>query len=150
MEVVDRPLTPQEAAQVTGWRYPPPYDLYDCADASVFLQDGCFPVLDGGRLVGFVQLGAEARIPGQDEQEGVLDLGAGLSPDLVGRGAGTALWPSVRRFAVERCAPQALRTVVAAFNERSTRLCLSAGFVVVRELPGPGGRPFRELLRAPA
>ena len=135
---------------MAAWRYPPPYDLYDCPDATVFLQEGCFPVLDDGRLVGFLQLGAEARIAGQEEQPGVLDLGAGLAPDAVGRGVGTALWPAVRRFAVERSAPEALRTVVAAFNERSTRLCLAAGFVVVRELPGPGGRPFRELLRAPA
>ena len=42
--------------------------------------------------------------------------------------------------------PAKLRTAVAVFNERSTRLCLSAGFTAVRRFDGPG-QEFCELLR---
>ena len=150
MRLEDRNLTRQEAAQVVAWRYPPPYDVHDVADATVFLRPDYHPVLDDDRLIGFACFGAEARVAGREEQEGVLDVGVGLDPALLGSGVGTALWPQLRRLAVERSAPTPLRIAVAAFNERSTRLCLSAGFVVVRELTGPGGLPFRELVRTPA
>ncbi len=73
-----------------------------------------------------------------------------IAPVIMCGGSGTRLWPAVRAYALPRWQPDALRAAVAAFNERSTRLCLSAGFVVIREFEGPGGRPFRELLRLPA
>jgi hypothetical protein len=37
-----------------------------------------------GAMVGFICLGPEARVPGVEAQPGILDVGAGMRPDLVG------------------------------------------------------------------
>jgi RimJ/RimL family protein N-acetyltransferase len=71
----------------------------------------------------------------------------GLAPDRLSQGVATALLPEVVRFARERFGATRLRAAVAAFNDRSLRLCTSAGFRRVREFPGADGRPFVELVR---
>ena len=148
-----RPLTPGEARPIASWAYEPPFDLYDLvADDAVDLLtarddagSGYYPLQDGDAVIGFVCFGAEARVRGQQEEPGTCDVGMGLAPTSVSQGLGTGLLPVVRRFAVEKFAPRRLRAAVAAFNERSLRLCTSAGFGPVREFDGPGNRPFVEL-----
>ena len=151
-----RPLTAAEARAVAAWRYPPPYDLYDVGPAGAGLfttrtadGEGYYPGVDGaGAVVAFAVLGAEARIAGQVAAAGVLDVGAGVRPDLTGSGVGTALLPQAVALGRELFAPTTLRTAVAVFNERSLALCRRAGLEPVREFPGPGERPFRELALA--
>ena len=148
-----RPVTEAEARALASWAHPPPFDLYDCGDPGVFLARGpdgagCYPALDdAGRLVAFAVIGAEARVRGQVPAEGVVDLGMGVRPDATGRGLGSALVGQVVALAHELTGAGAARAAVAAFNDRSLALCRSAGFVPVRDFPGPGGRPFRELVR---
>jgi len=144
MEILDRGLTPEEADAVAGWAYPPPYDLYDASE-SAELAD-YHPVVREGELVGFVCLGEHARVPGQWEARDAVDVGAGLRPDLLSQGLGTELMQMV----TERFAGRPLRAAVAAFNERSQRLCQSAGFEVVRRFTGPDGRLFVEMVRPAA
>jgi RimJ/RimL family protein N-acetyltransferase len=144
--ILQRGFTPEEAALVATWVYEPPFDLYDSADADAFLQPDYRPVYDGDELVGFVCFGDEARVVGQVAQQGTLDVGAGLRPDRLSRGIGTSLLPEVVAHARARPGVRRLRAAVAAFNERSQQLCLSAGFRQVRRFPGPQGREFVELV----
>jgi ribosomal-protein-alanine N-acetyltransferase len=151
----DRAFTAAEARAVAAWSYEPPFDLYELSgdDAVVLLTArdadglGYYPVEVGGEVAGFVCFGPEGRVAGQEPEPGTVDVGAGLHPDRVSQGLATALMPEVVRFATERLGAARVRAAVAAFNERSIRLCTSAGFRPVRKFPGPGGRPFVELVR---
>jgi len=146
LRVLDRPLVPREADAVAAWRYEAPFDLYDGSARDVFLHPDYRPVYDGDDLVGFVCFGAEARILGQEHEDGVVDVGAGLRPDLLGQRVGTALMPLVVEFAREQLGAQRIRAVVAQFNTRSQRVGRSAGFQPVRTFDGPGGQKFVELV----
>lgn len=134
--------------------YEPPFNLYngDPEDSETFLVRsaegyGYYAVVDGDdEIVGFCCFGPEARVKGQEGEAGTLDIGGGVRPDLVSRGIATEVLPEVLRFGSQRWKPKRFRTAIASFNERSKRLCLSAGFVVVRRFDGPG-REFEELVR---
>jgi [ribosomal protein S18]-alanine N-acetyltransferase len=149
-----RAFREDEARSVAGWSYPPPYDVYD-ADPSVAGQflgrtpdgEGYYPAVDDdGSVVAFAVLGAEARVLGQEPAPGVVDLGMGVRPDLTSSGIGGALLPQAIDLARELFRPTAVRAAVAVFNQRSLALCRRAGFRPFRDFPGPGGRPFRELI----
>lgn len=149
-------MSRDEASEAASWRYPPPFDLYDGGPDRVELyldasRNGfdyhSVVTADGGELVGFCCFGGEARVSGQIPIEGTLDVGFGLRPDLVSRGIGAELMRAVLSFADERFGPDRYRVAVASFNERSRRLCESAGFEVIRRFEGPG-RAFDELERA--
>ena len=150
-----RTLTRDEAGDLAGWTYPPPFDVYDSGDAELFLSrtadgEGYFPAVDdAGRLVAFAVIGGEARVRGQEPAEGVVDIGLGVRPDAIGRGVGTALVGQVVALARDLTGAPMARAAVALFNQRSLALCRSAGFEGVRDFPGPGGKPFRELLLRP-
>jgi ribosomal-protein-alanine N-acetyltransferase len=79
-------------------------------------------------------------------EDGTVDVGAGIRPDLLGQRIGTALMPLVVTHARSRFAPQRLRGAIAEFNTRSRRVCLAAGFRPVRTFEGPQGRRFVELV----
>lgn len=150
-----RPFRSDEVEGVAGWEYEPPYEIYngDPTHPEDYLEVdengfGYYAVVrrDDDEVVGFCCFGEEARVGGQEDDPGTVDIGMGLRPDLVSQGVATQVLPLLLDFARERFAPERFRAAVAAFNERSTRLCLSAGFEVVREFEGPG-REFRELIR---
>ncbi|WP_328291573.1 GNAT family N-acetyltransferase [Kineococcus sp. NBC_00420] len=148
-------MTDEEARSVAAWSYPPPFDLYDVdPDNTALFVDrdeaghGYYPVLNqDGAVVAFCVLGPEARVRGQHAQNGILDVGLGVRPDLVSRGLASELLPQVATVAQDLFGPTQLRTAVATFNERSLALCHKAGFTPVRDFTGPAGRTFRELVR---
>jgi RimJ/RimL family protein N-acetyltransferase len=96
-------------------------------------------------VVAYCCFGAEARVIGQADEPGTLDVGGGVRPDLVGQGLATRWIPTLIEFGMEAFAPERFRTAVAAFNERSLRVCQSAGFTITRTFTGPG-REFCELV----
>jgi L-amino acid N-acyltransferase YncA len=152
VRLLRRPFAPEEAREVAGWAYPPPYDLYDSGDPDLFLPRdadgaGYYPAVDDdGRVVAFAVVGPEARVRGQEPAAGVVDVGMGVRPDTTSSGVGTALVGQVVELARDLGARSAVRAAVAVFNERSLALCRSAGFRPVRDFEGPGGRTFRELV----
>jgi ribosomal-protein-alanine N-acetyltransferase len=157
-EVSIRPFRPSEAAVVARWAYLPPFDVYDgdplhCEDYLTIdsFGNGYYAIArqpNDDEVIGFCCFGPEARVKGQEAAFETVDIGGGVRPDLVSQGFGTAFLSLAIEFALERFGPQRLRTAVASFNVRSTRLCLSAGFEVVRRFEGPGGE-FQELARPP-
>jgi ribosomal-protein-alanine N-acetyltransferase len=150
-----RPFRASEAADVAAWMYEPPYEIYNgdpesqqnylSVDADGY---GYYAVVDTDSedVIGFCCFGPEARVKGQEQRQGTIDIGGGVRPDLLSEGIATDLLPLVMDFARDQFAPQRFRTVVASFNERSTRLCVSAGFEIVRRFEDPT-REFKELLR---
>jgi RimJ/RimL family protein N-acetyltransferase len=150
-----RELTVEEAERPLGWRYPEPYATYDAAgplgrDLGFFAVEG-----EDGDLVGYGCLGAEARVPGVEEEAGTVDVGYGLRPDLVGQGLGREFVGAVLAHAADTHPSARLRMSILDWNSRSRRVAEAHGFrvvgragefdVLVREAPRKGdGAEYRQ------
>lgn len=142
---------------MSQWRYPAPFDIYNGdpnGDTAVMRRhepdgSGYYAIeARSGEFLGYVCFGPEACVQGQVARDDIVDLGAGLAPEVLSRGLMKELLPQVLDFAAQRFpAATTARAVVAAFNERSLRACRGAGFVDAAEILGPGDRPFIELER---
>jgi RimJ/RimL family protein N-acetyltransferase len=130
-KLIVRPLTRDDAVLVGGWRYPGAWRTYDSQPENGLLsaEAGYQAVTGdgGGPLVGFCCSGGEARVPGLAEQEGVLDIGVGMDPELVGQGHGKEFGDVVLDH-YRAAGATRLRAVVQSWNERSIRLTRSLGF----------------------
>jgi len=87
--VVVREVTPIEAAATTKWRYQGPWSVYDGKVSDIVTAaNGYYAIAErvSDKFLGFVCLGAEARVPGLTEEADVLDVGIGLDPAIVGQG----------------------------------------------------------------
>jgi RimJ/RimL family protein N-acetyltransferase len=128
-----RDLTAADLVDIAGWRYDDRWAVYD-SDGPLDPELGYWAVVEGSRenerLVGFGCLGEDARVPGLPEVAGVLDVGVGMRPDLVGQGRGPEFATAVLDFARDRGATR-LRAVVQQWNIRSLRLVERLGFVRV-------------------
>ena len=127
MEV--RALTDADAAAIAGWRYPGAYATYDFDDSSVLAEDH-WAVADAGTLVGYCCLGAPARVGDAGAAAGTLDVGYGMAPERMGRGAGTAFVDAVLAFAIERARPRRLRLFILEWNGPRARVAERLGFAV--------------------
>jgi RimJ/RimL family protein N-acetyltransferase len=140
------PMDAGRAKEIAGWRYPPPYDIYDGEPSEAALmtrvESRYAAVLGDGQLVGFCCLGSEARVPGMRERAGVLDVGAGLHPDLVGRGRGARFLTAVMDYAWTEDPEALLRVCIAEFNLRAQRAVQFIGFTPAGEQP-TSQRTFR-------
>ena len=79
-------------------------------------------------LVGYCCFGAEARVPGVDEEPDTLDVGYGMRPDLMGQGHGRAFVTCILRFAMDRFSPKRLRLLILGWNDRSRNVAETLGF----------------------
>jgi [ribosomal protein S18]-alanine N-acetyltransferase len=131
MEIRD--LTADDLADIATWSYDGPWSVYD-STGTLDPAMGYWAVAEGDRLVGFACLGADARVAGLAEADGVLDVGVGLRPDLVGQGLGPAFAEVVLAFAAAR-GGRRLRAVVQDWNQRSLRLLAGLGFVATGRHP---------------
>lgn len=131
------PMTESAAVEIAGWQYEPPYDLYnlDSSDATADLAlmvdptNAYYAITDGSSdLIGFCCFGKEGQVPGGDYDLPALDVGVGMRPDLIGQGRGQGFLASVLAFARQEFDADCFRATVASFNERSLRMCLTAGF----------------------
>ncbi len=123
------PLSPGQAAEIQGWRYPGRYATYDVT-APLSADDGYFAVCQGEELVGYCCYGAEARVPGVAAAEGVLDIGWGMRPELTGQGRGHGFVSAIVAFGRERYRPRRLRVSILRWNARSRAVAAGRGFVL--------------------
>jgi ribosomal-protein-alanine N-acetyltransferase len=137
MEV--RALTGADREAILAWRYPGRYSTYDFDDPSA-LDSDTWAVTDGDELIGYCCFGAPARVPGAEQEPGVLDVGYGLAPGLTGRGRGPRFVGAILEFALDRYGPEQLRVFVLDWNERSRRVAESHGFAVESTLQSDEGR----------
>lgn len=134
-----RPLAAGEGEQIAGWRYEPPYDTYNVPDdgSPPSAEEGYLAIVDErDRLVAFLVVGAEGRVYGQSEEEGVVDIGVGMRPDLTGCGHGRALAAAV---AAHLGSYPRLRIAVLDWNRRSQALARGVGFRETGTIHNPQG-----------
>ena len=134
-----RALTGADREAILAWRYPGRYSTYDFDDPSA-LDSDTWAVSEGGELNGYCCFGAPARVPGAEEEPGVLDVGYGLAPELMGRGLGPRFVATILEFALDRYGPERLRLFVFDWNERSRKVAEGHGFAVESTLESDGGR----------
>jgi [ribosomal protein S18]-alanine N-acetyltransferase len=125
MEV--RPLTRTDSEAIATWRYPGRDSTYDVG-VIVTAEQGFWAVEDSAQLVGYCCFGVEARVPGVDEEDGALDIGYGMRPDLVSKGSGRAFVAAILAFAVKEFSPQRFRVLILSWNERSRKVAEALGF----------------------
>jgi [ribosomal protein S18]-alanine N-acetyltransferase len=132
--LVVRQLTAADAEQIATWRYEGQWRTYDSRpeDGLLRAESGYQAVVDPatGAFVGYICTGAEARVPGLTEKAGVIDVGAGMRPDLVGSRIGSEFGAAVLGHIAAHAGTGdfRLRAVVLDWNERSLRLCSRLGF----------------------
>jgi len=127
------PLDPAHGAVVASWRYEGPWSVYNPLDeAAPAAELGYRSIIDrsSGTFLGYVCTGQEARVPGLDAEEGVLDVGIGLDPAIVGRGRGASIVGPALDWVERTSGLSELRAVVQSWNARSLRLCARLGFEV--------------------
>ncbi|MFC5450459.1 GNAT family N-acetyltransferase [Paenibacillus aestuarii] len=159
------PLTLAHAQALCGWRYPPPYNLYNWSDwatmqheqiefADPLIRDNQYAAVvdEDSQLVGFVQFFPIV---------GVTRLGLGLHPALCGqstaRGTGQGLGvPFVKLLVQEalRRAPQnEIDLEVLTWNTRAIRTYERAGFHITdtyEKLTPTGNAMFHCMVYDPA
>jgi [ribosomal protein S18]-alanine N-acetyltransferase len=126
------PMTVPAARRIALWRYEPPYDFYDGSEAEVPVMldpaNHYFAVLADGALAGYVCVGPDARVAGEQADEEADDIGWGFRPDLTGRGIASRWLPVVLELLDEVLHARTQRVVMAAWNERSKAAARGLGF----------------------
>ena len=106
--------------ELRQWRYEPPLDFYDL-DADPLDESKTHVVLgDDGRVEAFWSF--------EQPEDGVVEIGIGLRPDLVGRGLGERFLRDELDYARERFTPHTFRLYVTEWNARAIALYERLGF----------------------
>ena len=116
------PLGDEDRAAIEAWRYPPPYGTYDHDEP---IEGEYLAAYEGEELVGYVCFGEPARIEGMKDELGLIDVGWGLRPDLMGQGLG----PQLIEAALAEHPGARHRIAVYDWNERAKRAPAKCGFV---------------------
>jgi ribosomal-protein-alanine N-acetyltransferase len=123
------PLSPGQASDIRSWRYPGRYATYD-VNEEIGADQGLFAVVDDGELVGYCCFGQEARVPGVEAIDRVLDIGYGMRPDLMGQERGSAFVSAIIDFGRAHFRPERLRLCIYRWNDRSRNAAQRQGFAV--------------------
>ena len=158
MTFLFKPIDEASVYIITGWRYEPPYDVYnlphppDATDLQYFLDplNAFYCITDEtDDVLAFCSFGPDGQVPGGDYSRLALDIGLGIRPDLTGRGRGSTFVKTVLDFARRTFAPPMSRVTVAEFNQRALRVWVKAGFRRVQIFREMGNRQnFIVLIRA--
>jgi [ribosomal protein S18]-alanine N-acetyltransferase len=138
-------LTEANAEAIATWRYTGRYSTYDVREI-LTPSRGYWAVTSETELVGYCCFGPEGRPPGIDEEEGTLDVGYGIRPDLVGRGLGAAFVAAILDFGLAKFTPKRFRLLILGWNERSRRVAETLGFEQER-MASSAERDFRVMVR---
>jgi RimJ/RimL family protein N-acetyltransferase len=135
-----RPQAKADTEAIAAWRYPGRYSTYDVGDvAEIDASANGWAVTHEDELVGYCSFGASARVPEIEAEEGALDVGYGMRPDLMGRGLGRAFVAAILDFGVKEFSPQRLRVHILSWNERSRKVAAALGFEEERIAPSSQG-----------
>ncbi|MCY0895037.1 MAG: GNAT family N-acetyltransferase [Alicyclobacillaceae bacterium] len=130
MEFSIRTMKPEDAYVIVKWHYSEPYSFYDMTDDEEDLRefldfdhwkkDSKYAVYAGeDNLIGFFSF---------DEDNGIVDIGLGLRPDVTGNGLGLEFVQAGLDFARDKFCPKQFRLAVATFNERAIKVYKRMGF----------------------
>jgi [ribosomal protein S18]-alanine N-acetyltransferase len=126
-----RPMTAADAEAVASWHYPGEYRFYDADQDPGDLAELLDPAQWGTRYFAADAAGRLAGYVVFKHDDGELELGLGLRPDLTGRGHGAGFLDAVLRAAAERYGAAPPTLAVAAFNRRAITVYERAGFRAV-------------------
>ena len=122
-------MNEQDAHAIAKWHYQDPYTFYDADqdpdDLAELLnpqswQETYHSVFDEqNKLFGFFTF---------NKNEGIIEIGLGLRPDLTGKGIGLGFVQAGLEFAKNIYSSTAFRLKVATFNHRAIRVYEQAGF----------------------
>jgi ribosomal-protein-alanine N-acetyltransferase len=127
-------MTENQGQAICGWRYAPPYDIYnwpswqelterqeEFADPSLRVKQYAALIDDQGELCGFAQYFPLV---------GVTRIGLGMRPDLCGKGNGSSFVKAIVEEARRRKPDDEIDLEVLAWNERARKSYERAGFSV--------------------
>ncbi|MFT8321303.1 MAG: GNAT family N-acetyltransferase [Bacillus sp. (in: firmicutes)] len=126
------------AEHVLNWKYEYPYDFYNDEDKkesiAELLGNPYFVVLNTTReIIGFFCIGYAAQVPNGylfgAYEDGYIDIGFGLKPELTGRGNGFFYLSFILQYIEEKYKGMPIRLTVAKFNRRAIHLYEKVGFV---------------------
>jgi ribosomal-protein-alanine N-acetyltransferase len=129
-----RSWTRADAESVSHWRHSGRWSVYDQHDIDGMTAAVGYRAIvaaDDRRLIGFYCVGDEALVPGIDADDGVIDIGVGMAPDLVGSGHGNAFLQAVLGDLGDRLQTKPVRAVIQSWNVRSLALARRLGFVEI-------------------
>ena len=102
------------------------YQTYDVGEV-VTSEAGFWAVEHEATLVGYC-CSARGRVPGAVEEAGILDIGYGMRPDLMGQRLGREFVGAILDFAVRLSPPSRLRLLILDWNDRSRKVAVALGF----------------------
>ena len=119
-----------EAIEIADcWKYDGEYAFYDMtADPEDYEEivtpelrgDRYFSIFDEDALIGFFCV---------EQEDGSIEIGLGLRPDLTGQGRGRTFLNEILQFVRENYIFEKIRLDVASFNQRAIKVYERAGFV---------------------
>ena len=148
-------MTEQIAKEILGWRYSPPYDLYNGEineeGLKEFMENPYYAIYNEESLVGFYCLGYVAQVPigylFGAYPEGYLDIGLGMKPALTGKGNGKDFLAFIINRLDQQEDVEPWRLTVAAFNKRAIALYEKFGFQKVAAFTNPNEMVFWVMTR---
>ncbi|TLS37225.1 GNAT family N-acetyltransferase [Pseudalkalibacillus caeni] len=130
MDYTFKHMTQKQAEDIAyNWHYDGEYSFYDITadeeDLEEFLDpdqrgDSTFAVFKNNELEGFFSF--------KETEQGVVDIGLGMHPDLTGKGNGLSFLKAGIDFAKKKYAPHTFTLAVATFNQRAIKVYEKAGF----------------------
>ncbi|AEB06295.1 GCN5-related N-acetyltransferase [Coriobacterium glomerans PW2] len=127
------PWTDRYSDEVTSWRYPPPYDLYNLPSLSEMVS-ASLGFADPGQRQNFTGVECDGALVGffnlQDCGDTVF-LGIGVRPDACSKGYGTVIMRAAIEESRRRFATKPIELDVREWNERAIRCYEKAGFTAV-------------------
>lgn len=144
MNFTIQPMDRDGALAISFWTYEAPFDFYnmDARNEGIneLLDGAYFKILDEHELIGFCCFGNSAKVPvgsqyGAYPDNGTVDIGLGMRPDLTGNGKGYTFFNSILEFAQDELKANLFRLTVARFNERAIALYKKFGFEPVLSFP---------------
>jgi ribosomal-protein-alanine N-acetyltransferase len=138
-------MTEEDARVILTWKYEAPYTVYNYLTSETIIAEMLerrSPYYaarnEQGELIGFFCFGTIAQVwdndtPAISSEDGIIDIGLAMRPDLTGKGLGLGFVKDGLRFAEELFAPQKFRLFVLAWNQRAIRVYERAGFICTSE-----------------
>jgi ribosomal-protein-alanine N-acetyltransferase len=122
---------PRHIEEFCSWTYPEPYERYSLDSSAIpyfltLLEDpqGSLTMITdpSGQLIAYVTTGPDARVPGGDYADELLDIGLGIRPELTGRGLGTEIVAKVLGSLEMAFPGLGFRVTIADFNLRAQKV----------------------------
>ena len=130
-------FTEEDAKNVCSWRYPSPYDIYNCPNWETILKQNWGMTNDTKRSTEFYSVRSKNQLIGFfrliKHPEFVM-ISLGLAPDMCGLGIGKQLMDCCKKTLLERYPGLDARLEVRDFNVRAFKCYKNAGFVIIEQM----------------